>query len=239
MVLSVTVEAAVITAAARPVLKSREHGGKIPGREAQRADLRELWRFYRPLMVTTLLRQSIRPVLNAGIAAALMARASLAAWPVIWGFTILVSGPAWSLQQLTTAMAKDQESYRKVRAFALSLSSLFTLMLVAVAFTPLYGVVMGGVYNLSTELQDVARLGTQLMCLYPLLMGCQSLLRGVLIRGGCTGAVRAAMTANVLVSATTIFLAVRLFPLNGVVVAAIAVLGGSLAELAWLRWRRS
>jgi hypothetical protein len=205
--------------------------------ESRRYILRDLWRFYRPLMVTTLLRQSIRPILNAGIAAALLARASLAAWPVTWGFTILIAGPAWSLQQLTTAVAEGRESYRRVRAFALSLSLLFSVLLALVAFTPLYETVMGGVYNLSAELQQVARLGTHLMCLYPVLMGAQSLLRGVLIRGGCTAAVRAAMTANVVVSAATIFAAVRLSPLNGVAAAALAVLAGSLAELIWLRWR--
>jgi hypothetical protein len=237
MVLSVTVEASVITVAARPVLRSGPYQRRAMDPESRRYILRDLWRFYRPLMVTTLLRQSIRPILNAGIAAALLARASLAAWPVTWGFTILIAGPAWSLQQLTTAVAEGRESYRRVRAFALSLSLLFSVLLALVAFTPLYETVMGGVYNLSAELQQVARLGTQLMCLYPVLMGAQSLLRGVLIRGGCTAAVRAAMTANVVVSAATIFAAVRLSPLNGVAAAALAVLAGSLAELIWLRWR--
>jgi Na+-driven multidrug efflux pump len=200
--------------------------------------MRELWRFYQPLAVSTLLRQTTRPVLNAGIAAAEMARASLAAWPVAWGLTILIAGPAWSLQQLTTALVGDEVAYRRVRNFSMSLSVFFSLLLGVVAFTPLYGLVMGGVYNLSPELQEVARPATQLMVLYPLLMGAQSVLRGVLIRGGCTGAVRTAMTAHVVALVGTVVAGVVFFPYSGAVVAAIAVMAGALVELAWLYWRR-
>ena len=200
--------------------------------------MRDLWRYYRPLLVTTILRQSSRPILNAGIAAAAAARASLAAWPVTWGFAILIAGPAWSLQQLTTALAEDETAYRRVRAFALSLSAFFALLLAVVAFTPLYGLVMGGVYNLSPELQELARPALQLMAVYPLLMGGQSLLRGVAILAGSTGVVRSAMTVNVLVLAATLLAGVGLFSLSGVSLAALAVLAGAVAELAWLLWRR-
>ena len=237
MVLSVTVEAALITWATRPVLRADfiESGSR---REQSPQTMLELWRFYRPLAVSTILRQATRPVLNAGIAAAEMARASLAAWPVAWGLAILIAGPAWSLQQLTTALAVDESAYRRVRVFALSLSGFFAFLLVVVAFTPLYGLVMGGVYNLSPELQELARPALQLMSVYPLLLGAQSLLRGVSILAGNTAVVRSAMTVNVLTLAAMIFAGVWLFSLNGVMLAAIAVLAGALAELGWLFWRR-
>jgi Na+-driven multidrug efflux pump len=237
MDLSVIVEAVLITWATQPILRSASYQ---PGRADEwRTPLtwRDLWRFYRPLAMTSILQQTTRPVLSAGIAAAEMARASLAAWPVVWGLTILIAGPAWSLQQLTTALAVDQVAYRRVRGFALGLSLLFNLLLGLVAFTPLYGLVMGGVYNLSPELQELARPAIQVMVFYPLLLGTVALLRGVLIRGGCTGTVRAAMTANVLVLAVTVVLGALLFSFTGVVVAAIAVMAGSLVELVWLKWR--
>jgi hypothetical protein len=237
MVISVTVESALITWATRPILRSDRFqrapadGGDPP------LTLQALWRFYRPLLVTTILRQTTRPLLNAGIAAAAMARASLAAWPVAWGLSVLISGPAWSLQQLTTALAADAPAYRRVRNFSMALAVLFTLLMGLVALTPLYDLVMGGVYNLSPALQALARPAVQLMVIYPLIMGGQSLLRGLLIRGGCTGDVRAAMTANVLTLAATLFAGVTLFSPTGATLAAAAVMTGALAELAWLRWR--
>ena len=237
MDISVTVEAALITLATRPVLREGAFRAARQHEKSPRT-MRDLWRFYRPLLVTTILRQSSRPILNTGIAAAAMARPSLAAWPVTWGFAILVAGPAWSLQQLTTALAEDEAAYRRVRAFSMGLSVVFACLLVLTAFTPLYGLVMGGVYNLSPQLQDLARPALQLMAVYPLLMGGQSLLRGVAILAGNTGLVRSAMTINVLVLAGTLLAGVRLFALSGVLLAALAVVAGAVAELAWLLWKR-
>jgi Na+-driven multidrug efflux pump len=234
---SVTVEAVLITWATFSVLRSDYPQGDAEEDGGSQMTMRELWRFYRPLAVTSILRQTTRPMLNAGIAAAGMARASLAAWPVGWGFTILVAGPAWSLQQFTTALASDRLAYRRVRNFSLCVSGIFTLLLGVVAFTPLYGVVMGGIYNLSPALQALARPAMQLMASYPLLMGAQAVLRGALIRSGCTGIVRTAMAINVLTLGIVVAATALLSDLSGVVVAAIAVLAGAVAELGWLYWK--
>jgi hypothetical protein len=199
----------------------------------------ELARFYWPLAGTSILRQSTRSILNAGIALALMAKASLAAWPVAWGLSILIAGPAWSLQQLTTALAEDEASYCQVRRFALALGALFTLLLALVTFTPLYDWVMGGIYNLSPELQRIAQPAMYVMVIYPLLMGAQSLLRGRMIHDGHTPTVQGAMALNVAVVSVTIFSGAALLPLTGVVLAAIATVAGALVELVVLRWRAS
>ena len=234
MDVSVVVEAALITLAARPILRLPSFQALAAGAGAP-LTLRSLWRFYRPLAVTTLLRQSSRPLLNAGIAAALLPRASLAAWPVAWGLAILVTGPAWSLQQLTTALAEDEASYARVRRFSLSLSVGFALVLGLAAFTPLYDLVMGGIYNLAPDLQALARPAAQVMSILPLVMGAQALLRGRLIRGGCTGVVRTAMGLNVLTLGATLLLGTAVWSLPGVALAAVATLAGQLVELAWLR----
>ncbi len=237
MVLSVSMEAVLITIATRPVLRDGSYADDAAPDEQAHPTLSGLWRFYRPLVATTILRQSMRPALNAGIAAATMARESLAAWPVAWGFAILVTGPAWSLQQLTTAMATDQTAYYKVRRFTLSLSAIFFSLLSLVAFTPLYGSVMGGIYNLSPELQELARPAVQLMVLLPLLMGAQAFLRGVLIRAGCTGIVQSAMMWNVAALVATVIIGVTLLSPTGILLAAVATLVGGSVELVWLRWK--
>lgn len=234
MNVSVVVEAALITVATRPILRLPSFRRPAAG-DGSTLSLRDLWRFYQPLAVTTLLRQSSRPLLNAGIAAAMLPRPSLAAWPVAWGLAILITGPAWSLQQLTTALAEDEDSYARVRRFALSLSVGFTLLLGLIAFTPLYGSMMGGVYNLAPDLQTLALPGTRLMAVLPLVMGTQALFRGRLIRGGCTGVVRTAMALNVLTLGGTLLLGTAVWSVPGVTLAALATLAGQLVELVWLR----
>jgi hypothetical protein len=235
MDLSVTVESALITLATRSALQGGRYERSPETRQEPPLSLRGIWRFYRPLLLTTILRQSARPMLNAGIAFAATAVGSLAAWPVAWGLTTLIAGPAWSLQQLTTALASDDVAYRRVARFSTSLSILFTLIMAGVVFTPVYGLVMGGVYNLTPALQELARPALEIMVLLPLIMGIQSLLRGLLIRGGCTGTVRAAMSANILTLTATLVVGVTVLSPTGTTLAAVATMAGGLAELAWLR----
>ncbi len=237
MVISVVIEAALITWATRPLLASAGFRAGPASSAQEPLTMRSLWRFYQPLVVTTLLRQLTRPMLNAGIAAALLPAVSLAAWPVAWSLVILIAGPAWSLQQLTTALASNPPAYRRVNSFSLGLSGLLTLLLGLVAFTPLYGLVMGGVYNLSPGLQAVAQPAVRWLVAYPLLMGVQSVLRGMLIREGCTGTVRTATVINVVVLAATLGLGVSLLSVSGAVLAAVAMLTGTLAEWVWLAYK--
>lgn len=231
---SVIVEAALITAATRPVLRSASFATQPAGHPMT---TRELARFYWPLAGTSLLRQSTRSILNAGIALAVAARGSLAAWPVAWGFAILIAGPAWSLQQLTTALAHDDASYLRVRRFALALGALFTALLALATFTPLYDWVMGFVYNLAPELQALARPAMGILVLYPLLMGAQSAVRGRLIQCGYTPTVQGAMAVNVLVVTGVVFVGAFALPVSGVALAAAATMAGALVEWLILRWR--
>jgi Na+-driven multidrug efflux pump len=236
MEVSVIVEAALVTWAARPVLRAAQigaHGSQDPDGPLT---LNSLWRFYSPLIATSLLRQSTRPLLSAGIAAASVARGSLAAWPVAWGLTILIAGPGWSLQQLTTALAVDRAAFRRVSRFSLGLSLALALILVLVVFTPLYGLVMGGIYGLSPVLQQLARPALGVMALLPLIQGAQALLRGSLIRYGCTKAVRTATLVSVVVLAAALLAGIRWLPVTGVLLAAIVTMLSNCAELTWL-WR--
>ncbi|MBN1138527.1 MAG: hypothetical protein JXM73_18200 [Anaerolineae bacterium] len=232
MNLSVFVEAALVTWAARRALRLADlpdDGSNLAGRD--------LWRFYRPLATTSIIQQAARPVLNAGIAAAALGVESLAAWPVTWSLVILIAGPGWSLQQLTNALAADEVAYRRVRSFSLALGGIFVAILGLVALTPLYGLAMGGVYNLSPELQALAKPGILLMIPFPLLLGMQGVLRGVRIRRGCTTAIRSGVVVNVVVLVVTIVVGVTLVGPTGVVLAAAAYQTSILAELAWLRWK--
>ena len=232
MNLSVSVEAVLVTWAARRALKLADMSAEGPALAA-----RDLWRFYRPLAMTSIIQQAARPVLNAGIAAAVLGVDSLAAWPVAWSLVILIAGPGWSLQQLTNALAVDEAAYRRVRRFCIVLSGAFVALLALVALTPLYGLVMGGVYNLSPALQDLARPAVLLLIPFPLVLGMQGVLRGVRIRRGCTTMVRSGVVVNVVVLAAALVAGVTLLRPTGVVLAAAAYQVGILAELAWLWWR--
>jgi len=234
MDVSVVVEAVLVTWAARRALRAGLLGAH-GSRPQETLSMRALWRFYAPLLVTSLIRQGVRPVLSAGIAAAAMARASLASWAVAWGLATLVAGPAWSLQQLATALAHDELSFRRVARFSLILSLGLSATLSAIVFTPLYGAVMGGVYNLTPELQQVARPALGVMALLPLVMGEQCLYRGALIRRGHTRAVRNAILVFAVVLVGSLLAGVRWLTWTGALLAAATTMLSYLAELLYLR----
>jgi Na+-driven multidrug efflux pump len=237
MNISVTVEAGVVTWAARRIAQ-RDLAQGPAGDEAP-LTIVALARFYGPLAVTTILRQASRPLTNAGIAATLLARESLATWPVVWGVAILITGPAWSLQQLSIALSTSPPAFRRVSRFSMVLSAIMAALLATVAFVPsLYTWVMGGIYNLSPALQTLGRPALRWLVLMPLLMGTQSLLRGAFIRGGCTGTVRTAMVFNVSSLALALLIGVQLLHLPGTTLAAFATLAGGAAELVYL-WRQA
>jgi len=233
MDISVVVEAVLVTLAARRALRAGLLDTPEPKAQGP-LTLLALWRFYRPLLMTSLIRQGIRPVLSAGIAAAAMARASLAAWSVAWGLATLIAGPAWSLQQLTTALDKDELAFRRLAQFSLSLSLVLAGILTLIVVTPLYGAVMGGIYGLSLELQGLARPALGVMACLPLVMGAQSLFRGSLIRRGATTEVRSAIVLNACVLIVSLLAGVRWLSLTGVLLASTTTMLSNLAELAWL-----
>ena len=96
---------------------------------------------------------------------------------------------------------------------------------------------MGGVYNLSPELQELARPAAQLLVFYPLVTGIGSVYRGLLIRTGDTTAVRTAMVVHVVTLMGTVAAGLLMLSLTGTLLAALASLAGPLLELFWLRWK--
>jgi Na+-driven multidrug efflux pump len=230
MLVSVFVESALTTWATRRVLRS-DHSSDTD------LTLRALWRFYSPLLATSVINQSRRPLVSTGIAAAAVARSSLAAWPVVWGFVVLFTAPAWSLQQLTTALATNRAAQRSVRRFSLTLGAFLTLLLALVTFTPLYHLVFRSVYALPSDLRDLARPAMQCLVVFPLLSGALSSLRGTLIREGDTKAVRAATLVEVCTLGLALLVGVTRLSSTGVMLAAAATLAGSVAGLTWLLYR--
>jgi hypothetical protein len=199
--------------------------------------MRDLVRFYLPLLVTSILSHTTRPIISTGIAAAAYARQSLATWPVILGFTWLITGPVWGLQQLTNFLAADRRAFARVARFSAVVSLVLALILAVVAFTPLYDLVFGQVYGLTAPLRDLGRFPLQCLTVYPLVAGAGSVLRGRLIRGGKTSSVRAGTLVGVGTLLLILFVGVARLPFSGVFLAAAATLVGAIAEIVWLQWR--
>jgi hypothetical protein len=234
MLLAVTVEAGIIHWAASPTLEGSL--SRKPA-ETEPITLRYLWFFYLPLAITSVLRQVIRPLTSAGIAAAPMAELSLAAWPVAFSLVSIFWGPTMGLQQVTVALTSDRDSWHTVSRFVLAAGLLLTLALALISFTPLLWVVLGNLFGLSEVVAALAAPAVRIQVLLPLAYTLHALFTGLLVKQARTTTVRTAKIVNIGVVGLTLYGGLVYGGLWGSVLGAVAVTSGSLAEAAWLYWR--
>jgi hypothetical protein len=234
MVLAVTVEASIIHWAATPTTR-----GSLSKKQAELEPitLRYLWSFYLPLAITGVLRQGIRPLTSAGIAAAPMAELSLAAWPVAFSLVSIFWGPTFGLQPITIALTSDEDSWRTVSRFVLAVGVLLTLGLALICFTPLLWVVLRSLFGLSEVVAALAAPAVRMQVLLPLAYTFHALYTGLLVRQARTTTVRTAKLLNAGVVGVTLYGGLVYAGLWGALLGAVAVTSGSLAEAAWLYWR--
>jgi Na+-driven multidrug efflux pump len=234
MLVAVIVEALLIHWAAQSSIRWRLAAAPS---DSDVPTFRYLWLFYLPLALTTVMRQGIRPVITAGIAAAPMAELSLAAWPVAFSLASMFWGPTMGLQQVTVALTEDKGSWQKVSRFVLTTGLILTGSLVVISLTPLLDVILRQLFGLSEEVARFAAPATRIMALLPLGYTFHALFTGLLVKQARTPTVRTAKALNLVVVALALFVGLRLNGLWGSVLGAAAMTAGTLVEAAWLYWR--
>jgi len=234
MLIVVTVEALLIHWAAQSSIRQR-----LPAEPSKSEVLtfRYLWLFYLPLAITTIMRQGIRPLISAGIAAAPMAELSLAAWPVAFSLTSMFWGPTMGLRQVTIALTEDRVAWQRVSRFVLTVGLILSGSLVVLSFTPLLGVVLSQLFGLSEQLAQLAAPAVRIMVLLPLGFSLHALFTGLLVKQARTSTVRTAKALNLVIVGLTLFVGLRYGGLWGSVLGAAALTVGALMEAAWLYWR--
>jgi len=234
MVLAVVAETSIIHWAAGVTFEGSLSRQPADG---EALTLRYLWFFYLPLAITTVLRQSIRPVISAGIAAAPMAELSLAAWPVAFSLASIFWGPTMGLQQVTIALTNDRESWHTVSRFVLSAGLALTLALALISFTPLLWAVLVQLFGLSEALAELAAPAARILVLLPLAYTFHALFTGLLVKQRRTTSVRTAKAINMGFVGLALFFGLAYGGLWGSVLGAVAVCSGSWAEAVWLYWQ--
>jgi hypothetical protein len=234
MLVAVTVESGIMHWAAQATIRRRLAGAPS---DAEVPTFRYLGVFYLPLAITTVLRQGIRPLISAGIAAAPMAALSLAAWPVAVSLTSLFWGPTMGLQQVTVALTKDQRSWHKVSRFVLAAGLTLTASFALINFTPLLGVILRQLFGLSEQVAALVAPATRIMVLLPLSYTFHALFTGLLVRQAQTSVVRTSKALNLGIVALTLFVGLRYGDMQGSVLGAAAITVGALVEAVWLYWR--
>lgn len=191
---------------------------------------RGLGRFYWPLALTSTISLAIHPMVTFFMGRAAAPLESLAILPVLNSLVFLLRTPALSYQDAAIAMlGQGPQNRRPVLVFAAWLAAVSTLLLLAVAWTPLAGFWFGRVSGLTPDLADFAVLPLRILALMPLLSVLLNLQRAVLVHARTTGPVTMASVLEVASLLVALGVGVLGFGAVGVVAAAVAFMVGRLA----------
>jgi hypothetical protein len=163
---------------------------------------------------------------------------ALAAWSVVFQFMLVMRAPAFALPEVVIALTDGGRTFAPIRRFTLSLVGANSLVMIALALTPLLYIYLIGIQDTTSEVSAVARQGIILFIPLPAIALLISWIRGLLIDGRATRVVNGGMAVNVVVTAAILFTGVRLqWP--GINTAAVALTAAAAVELAFLWWRIS
>ena len=181
---------------------------------------REIFDFYLPLALTSVLALAAQPVITFFVGRAPAALESLAVLPVIHGLTFLFRALALSYQEVVIALLGEAgDNFRALARFA---------------FTDLGQLWMRRVAGLSPDLADFALDALRIFAFLPMLSVMQSFLRGLLVQVRSTSRVGWGTGVEVATIALVLALVIAGLGWPGAVAAGVAVIAGRLVGLVVL-----
>jgi hypothetical protein len=193
--------------------------------------------FYLPLALTSLLLLLVQPMGAAAISRMPEALASLAAWPVVNGLLFLLRSVGYAYAEVVVALMDEPEADVTLRRFTLLLAGATGLVALAIAATPLAQAWFGTLSGLPPRLVELARNAFWIGLVWAPLDVYRNYLQGRLVHARRTRGISESVGVFLVVSASLLVAGVALQPGEGLVVAMVAFVSGTLAQIGWLAWR--
>lgn len=194
-------------------------------------------RFYTPLVATMLLSLSIVTLISAAIARMPDSLASLAAWPVAFGFLHFWQSPAYGFQEVVISLLRRPNAVKVLKNVTFMMVTGMTVLLLLVSVTPLARLWFEHGAALSPELANLAQTALLLGLLVPALRALQSWLQGAIVFGGRTRSMMESVVIFVIVTAGLLLAGIQFASHKGLYVGMFAYVLGMAAQTAWLAWR--
>jgi hypothetical protein len=194
-------------------------------------------RFYVPLALTPFIALVTQPIGAAAMARMRDPLDSLAAWPALHGLFFLVRTGGFAFNEVVLSLLGAPGARAALVRFALALGGVSSVVLLAVAATPLSEPWFGGVSGLTPELTRLAGGAAVLGVLWPFSQALQSWFQGALVHARRTRCATEAMVVFFLVVSAVLAIGVRASERPGAPWAVLALTVASLCQTAWLAWR--
>lgn len=200
--------------------------------------MREVWRGWLPLAASWVLMAAELPILSAVVARLAEPEINLAAYGgVVFPVALVIESPIIMLLAASTALCRDQDSYRRLFRFMMGSGAGLTVLHAGVAFTPVFDWIVRGWIQAPESIIEPSRLGLRLMTPWTWAIAHRRFHQGVLIRVGHSRDVGWGTSVRLCSVAAVLAAGYGFGRLPGIAVATLAVSTGVLAEAAFIYGR--
>jgi hypothetical protein len=191
---------------------------------------RDILFFWLPLFASWLLLTAEGPAVTAAINRLPDEVVMLAAQGIVVSLAVTIESPVINMLATATALVKDRHSYLLVRKFSIHWAIALTVVAAALAFTPLFDMVVVRWMDTPGEVARWVRPGLQIMTLWSAAISWRRFLQGVLIHFGYTRYVAWGTAVRLFASAGTALSLALWSNVAGVITGATALMAGVIAE---------
>lgn len=199
----------------------------IPRGEAQ-VDLRTVWRFYLPLVASSLMVSMGRPFINAGLARLPDATVALAAYSVASSFAWVIIAPSQNVHQVAMVFGRNPLDRPLVRKFAVAFALFSATLLAAISFSPVGPWILQNLISVPPEILNPTLAVVRTLSFFPLIMCWLEYNTGILLLSQSTRLVSLSKTVNLFATIAFVTFFARLLP--GSVAAPLAQMIGFACE---------
>jgi Na+-driven multidrug efflux pump len=196
----------------------------------ERITYKEIFHFYYPLALTSLLSMGVQPLVTFFVGKSRMALESLAVLPVITSFVFIFRAFGLSYQEVIIAkMDKDRINFIPLRNYALVLAGVLSVSLYIISFSSLSDFWFQDISGLSKALSDFSKAPLQIMAIIPALTVWISFQRAMLVNDKKTKFITQGTAIEFIIITLVMYTTVNIFYLPGAVAATSSFIVGRLA----------
>jgi len=194
-------------------------------------------RYYIPLALTSLITLISQPLISAALSRMPMALDSLAIWPVLSGLLFIFRAPGIAYNEVVVTLLNNPNSYRKLRKFAIILTSVTSIFLFIITITPLSSIWYIKISALPDTLITLANTTLWFSLLIPGATALQSWYQGILLQSGNTKGIPEAVGIFLLVTIATYIIGILQGKYPGIYVGVLGFSLGMVCQAAWLKYK--
>jgi len=191
---------------------------------------KKIFFFWIPLAATWLMMATEGPFLAAIIARLANPKFNLAAYGVAFSFAVFIEAPVIMMMSASTALAKDRDSYIKLRNFTFVLSGITTLVLLTFIIPPIFYFIMQRLIGLPENVAKLTHQAFIVLIPWPGAIGYRRFYQGILIRSNMTRRVAYGTITRLMAIVMTSLTCYLFFDLNGAIIGTLSLAVAVSAE---------